>query len=67
MARSLDALGRYGEPLKATWGLVVTDARGREAEYLTRVYRWEVRSRHRRQAEGDPGPGAAGAPWTCVT
>ncbi|SDK70545.1 replication endonuclease [Billgrantia gudaonensis] len=67
MAESLDALGRYGEPLAATWGLVVTDGRGREAEYLTRVYRWEVRSRHPSRAEGSSGPGAAGAPWTCVT
>ncbi len=67
VAEDIDALGRYGEPLKVTWGLVVTDARGREAEYLTRVYRWEVRSKNRSQAAGSQGRDEVGAPWTCVT
>ncbi|OLO11409.1 hypothetical protein BTW10_09990 [Chromohalobacter japonicus] len=35
------ARGRYGEPVAATWGLVVTSATG-QAEYLTRLYRWEI-------------------------
>lgn len=61
------ALGRYGEPKTATCGIVVTDHRGHEAEYLTHVYRWEVRSRPRGPAAGTSGPGEAGAPWTCVT
>lgn len=63
---SLEALGRYGEPMKTTLGLAVSDGRGREFEYLTRLYRWEVRPR-RRAAEGSNGPGAAGDAWTCVT
>ncbi|MEQ4541168.1 MAG: replication endonuclease [Billgrantia sp.] len=67
VAEGIDALGRYGEPLKVTWGLVVTDARGREAEYLTRVYRWEVRSKSRSPAAGSQGRDEVGAPWTCVT
>lgn len=62
-----DARGRYGDTVTVTWGLVVNDGRGTQAEYLTRLYRWEVRSRHRRQAEGSPGPDEVGAPWTCVT
>lgn len=66
VATDIDALGRYGEPLSVTWGLVVTDQRGREAEYLTRVYRWEVRSK----ARGDGGEGLGrdevAAPWTRV-
>lgn len=61
----IEARGRYGEPVKATWGLVVRDARGRQAEYLTRLYRWEIRPRQR--AAGSSGAGAAGDAWTCVT
>ncbi|MBB3141246.1 replication endonuclease [Halomonas organivorans] len=63
--RSIEARGRYGEPVKATWGLVVRDRRGRQAEYLTRLYRWEIRSRQR--AAGRSGAGAAGDAWTRVT
>ncbi|WP_052719384.1 replication endonuclease [Halomonas sp. HG01] len=61
----IEARGRYGEPVKATWGLVVRDDRGRQAEYLTRLYRWEIRSRQ--QAAGSSGAGEAGDAWTCVT
>ena len=66
VAQDIDALGRYGEPLKVTYGLVVTDSRGRDAEYLTRVYRWEVRQKPR--ADGVEGLGRDGvaAPWTRV-
>ena len=63
----ITARGRYGETVKATWGLVVQDGKGRESEYLTRLYRWDVRPRQQSPAAGTPGPGAAGAPWTCVT
>lgn len=64
VAQGLEARGRYGESIKTTWGLVVNDGRGRQAEYLTRLFRWEIRSRHQR-TEGQ-GAGAAGDPWTCV-
>lgn len=36
---SSDTLGRYGEPMMGTWGLVVSSQLG-ETEYLTRYYRW---------------------------
>lgn len=65
VTQGIEAKGRYGEPVKSTWGLVVRDDRGREAEYLTRLYRWEIRPRQ--QAAGDSGAGAAGDAWTCVT
>lgn len=43
------ARGRYGEPVAATWGLVVTSDTG-DAEYLTRLYRWEIE--HKPAASG---------------
>ncbi|PSJ22159.1 hypothetical protein CVH10_08800 [Halomonas sp. ND22Bw] len=63
--QGVEARGRYGEPVKATWGLVVRDGRGRQAEYLTRLYRWEIRSRQR--AAGRSEAGEAGDAWTRVT
>lgn len=36
-----DKLGRYGEPMASTWGLVVNSQVG-QAEYLTRHYRWTI-------------------------
>lgn len=66
VASDIKMRGRYGEGIKATVGLVVNSGRGSVSEYLTRVYRWEIRSRMAR-AEGTSGPGEAGAPWTCVT
>ncbi|SFU79658.1 replication endonuclease [Halomonas korlensis] len=65
--QGLEALGRYGEPVATTWGLVVSDGLGHESEYLTRLYRWEVRSKHHRSGAGSSGPDEVGAPWTCVT
>ncbi|SDG21849.1 Bacteriophage replication gene A protein (GPA) [Onishia taeanensis] len=59
--------GRYGEPVSATWGLVVNDGRGGAEEYLTRVYRWTIQPIQRSQAEGSPGGREAGDAWTCVT
>ncbi|MDW7746730.1 replication endonuclease [Halomonas sp.] len=66
---TFDALGRYGEPLAATFGLSVISSTG-EADYLTRLYRWEI-VRKAASAEGLEGltfAGTAGAwTWTCVT
>lgn len=63
----LDEVGRYGDPVAATYGVAVASQQG-SAEYLTRLYRWSVE----RQGEA-PGfdlerlrSGEAGAPWTCV-
>ena len=67
VAQGITVHGRYGEPLQVTYGLVVTDGRGRETGYLTRVYRWEVRSKPRSPAAGSQGGDEVGAPWTCVT
>ena len=36
-----DKLGRYGEPVASTWGLVVNSQVG-QTEYLTRYYRWTI-------------------------
>jgi len=66
VAQGITVHGRYGEPLQVTYGLVVTDGRGRETGYLTRVYRWEVRSKPRSPAAGSQGGDEVGAPWTCV-
>ncbi|WP_110675947.1 replication endonuclease [Salinicola sp. RZ23] len=64
--RGLIERGRYGDEIKVPKGLVVTDRRGRSAEYLTRLYRWDVRPK-RAAAGGFSGGGAAADPWTCVT
>ena len=63
--------GRYGDEIRVPKGLVVSDRRGHAAEYLTRLYRWEVRPRRRLAVGGVSGEfsggGAAADPWTCVT
>lgn len=63
---TFDALGRYGDPLAATFGLTVTSATG-EADYLTRFYRWELvhKAAPSEGVEGLTFAGDAGA-WTCV-
>ncbi|MAR73681.1 replication endonuclease [Halomonas sp.] len=61
----IEMRGRYGETVKATVGLVVKDGRGDASEYLTRLYRWEIRSRNQRAA-GRFGGGEADDAWTCV-
>jgi hypothetical protein len=38
---TFDVLGRYGEPVAGTWGLTVESATG-QADYLTRINRWEI-------------------------
>ncbi|EWH00698.1 replication endonuclease [Halomonas sp. BC04] len=65
--QGIDVLGRYGDPVCVTKGLVVSGRYGVDAEYLTRLYSWEVRSKDRAPAAGTPGRGEAAAPWTCVT
>jgi len=64
--KSAFARGRYGDEIKVPKGLVVKDHKGREAEYLTRLYRWEVRPKRRAAGAEGLGAGAAGSPWTCV-
>ncbi|WP_110690990.1 replication endonuclease [Salinicola endophyticus] len=63
--------GRYGDEVRVPKGLVVSDRRGHAAEYLTRLYRWEVRPKRRLAVGGVSGEfsggGAAADPWTCVT
>ncbi|RCV89696.1 replication endonuclease [Billgrantia montanilacus] len=65
--QGIDVLGRYGDPVQVTKGLVVKGRYGVDAEYLTRLYSWEVRSKDRTPAASTPGRGEAAAPWTCVT
>nr|WP_300306967.1 replication endonuclease [Halomonas sp.] len=61
----IEKRGRYGEAIKSTVGLVVKDGRGDASEYLTRLFRWEIRSR-KQNAVGRFGVGEAGDAWTCV-
>ena len=61
-----EAKGRHGENKLGTFGIVVSDGRGNEHEYLTRFYRWEVRSKSQRH-QGVSGGGEAASPWTRVT
>ncbi|WP_110686992.1 replication endonuclease [Salinicola aestuarinus] len=58
--------GRYGDEIRVPKGLVVKDHKGREAEYLTRLYRWDVRAKQSLAASGFSGGGEAADPWTCV-
>lgn len=62
----VEACGRHGESMLATFGIVVTDGRGNEHEYLTRFYRWQVRNKPRSH-QGGSGSGEADSPWTRVT
>ncbi|GHB33064.1 replication endonuclease [Salinicola rhizosphaerae] len=64
--RGLIQRGRYGDEITVPKGLVVKDHKGRTAEYLTRLYRWEVRPRRGVAAGGFSGGGEAADPWTCV-
>lgn len=59
---TFDQLGRYGEPVAATWGLIVTSATG-EAEYLTRRYAWNI---ERKGAKASKSPEAGEAPSAIV-
>lgn len=62
----IEAKGRHGESKLGTFGIVVSDGRGNEHEYLTRFYRWQVRSKSRGH-QGVSGGGEAASPWTRVT
>ncbi|MDQ7735792.1 hypothetical protein QT231_24125, partial [Halomonas sp. SpR1] len=62
----IEAKGRHGESKLGTFGIVVSDGRGNEHEYLTRFYKWEVRSKSQRP-QGGSGGGEAASPWTRVT
>ncbi|WP_372373293.1 replication endonuclease [Vreelandella venusta] len=62
----VEAKGRHGESKLGTFGIVVSDGRGNQHEYLTRFYRWQVRSKSRGH-QGVSGGGEAASPWTRVT
>ncbi|WFE72565.1 replication endonuclease [Halomonas sp. M1] len=62
---SSDTLGRYGEPMASTWGLVVSSQLG-ETEYLTRYYRWTFERKGEAAGVDFQRVGEAAAPWTCV-
>lgn len=66
MRDGVEAKGRHGENKLGTFGIVVSDGRGNEHEYLTRFYKWEVRSKSQRH-QGVSGGGEAASPWTRVT
>ena len=66
MRQGVEAKGRHGENKLGTFGIVVSDGRGNEHEYLTRFYKWEVRSKSQRH-QGVSGGGEAASPWTRVT
>ena len=62
---SSDTLGRYGEPMASTWGLVVSSQLG-ETEYLTRYYRWTFERTGEAAGVDFQRVGEAAAPWTGV-
>ena len=62
---SSDTLGRYGEPMASTWGLVVSSQLG-ETEYLTRYYRWTFERKSEAAGVDFQRVGEAAAPWTGV-
>lgn len=62
---SSDTLGRYGEPMASTWGLVVSSQLG-ETEYLTRYYRWTFERKGEAAGVDFQRVGEAAAPWTGV-
>ncbi|MGO2878921.1 MAG: replication endonuclease, partial [Halomonas sp.] len=62
---SSDTLGRYGEPMVGTWGLVVSSQLG-ETEYLTRYYRWTFERKSEAAGIDFKRVGEAAAPWTRV-
>lgn len=62
---SSDTLGRYGEPMASTWGLVISSQLG-ETEYLTRYYRWTFERKGEAAGVDFQRVGEAAAPWTGV-
>lgn len=61
------AKGRYGEEQKVTFGLVATGRPGFSSEYMTRVYKWQVRAKGSRAGGDFQAEGEAESPWTRVT
>ncbi|WKD28623.1 replication endonuclease [Halomonas sp. KG2] len=61
------AKGRYGEEQKVTFGLVATGRPGFSSEYMTRVYKWQVRAKGSRVGGDFQAVGEAESPWTRVT
>ena len=66
-AEAVVAKGRYGEEQKVTFGLVATGRPGFSSEYMTRVYKWQVRAKGARSGVGFQAEGEAESPWTRVT
>lgn len=69
-AAAVIAQGRYGETQNVTHGIVATGRPGRESEYMTRLYKWEVRRKGESAPELDQegvAVGEAGCAWTRVT
>ena len=61
------AKGRYGEEQKVTFGLVATGRPGFSSEYVTRVYKWQVRAKGAGLGVDFQAVGEAESPWTRVT
>ncbi|MGO3058789.1 MAG: replication endonuclease [Halomonas sp.] len=61
------ARGQYGEEQKVTFGLVATGRAGFSSEYMTRVYKWQVRAKGSRAGGDFQAVGEAESPWTRVT
>lgn len=68
-AAAVIARGRYGETQSVTHGVVATGRPGRESEYMTRLYKWEVRRKgeHREPEAEGLAVGEAECAWTRVT
>ena len=66
-SEAMVAKGRYGEEQKVTFGLVATGRPGFSSEYMTRVYKWQVRAKGAGVGVDFQAVGAAESPWTRVT
>ncbi|MGQ7261174.1 replication endonuclease [Vreelandella sp. V005] len=66
-SEAMVAKGRYGEEQKVTFGLVATGRPGFSSEYMTRVYKWQVRAKGAGVGVDFQAVGEAESPWTRVT
>ncbi|MDN3562138.1 replication endonuclease [Vreelandella neptunia] len=66
-SEAMVAKGRYGEEQKVTFGLVATGRPGFSSEYMTRVYKWQVRAKGAGFGVDFQAVGEAESPWTRVT
>jgi len=66
-SEAMVARGRYGEEQKVTFGLVATGRPGFSSEYMTRVYKWQVRAKGAGVGVDFQAVGEAESPWTRVT